>query len=345
MPATASRTQPQLELSGVAKTAILFIALGQAEAARMMQDLRPSEVEQVMREIARMDSVKPEIIQAVMEEFHQASQTAGSEMSGGIEYAQQVVARAFGPAGSAPYIEQSLGHQRAGSGGFKRLKRAAPEALAEILRTEHPQTVALILAHMDNRQAIQVIESMPTELATDVLYRMAGMDKVAPDVLALVENMLGTRADLNLTQPLTAPGGPAAVAKVINMAGKEKEKALLENMESRNPELARQVKALMFTFEDLTLLDGKGIQRLLRDIPLKDLALALKVASDEVKAHIRSNMSERAGGALDEETELLGPVRVKDVEAIHARIIDTVRGLDEAGEIILPSRDGNDGIV
>ncbi|MEO8199706.1 MAG: flagellar motor switch protein FliG [Gemmatimonadota bacterium] len=344
MTAIASRTQPK-DLSGVTKTAILFIALGQAEAARMMQDLSPVEIEQVMREIARLGSVRPEIIQAVMDEFHQASQTVGQEMSGGVEYANQVVTRAFGAAASAPYIEQTRGNTGSNGDGFKRLKRAAPEALAEILRSEHPQTVALILAHMENRQAIQVIETMSTELATDILYRMAGMGKVAPDVLALVEHALGSRADLNLTQQMTAPGGPAAVAKVINMAGKEKEKALLENMETRNPELARQVRALMFTFEDLTLVDGKGIQRLLRDVSLKDLALALKVASDEVKAHIRSNMSERAAGALDEETDLLGPVRVKDVEAIHARIIETVRSLDEAGEIILRSRDGNDGII
>lgn len=344
MPATATRPANREPLSGAQKTAVLMVALGQSEAARLMQQLTAREVEQVSRELTAMESVPPETVHEVVQEFQAASKTIESTLRGGPEFAQHVITEAFGPARSGPVLDRVFGQNLVGT-GFKRLKRAAPEALAEVLRSEHPQTIALILTHIDPRQATRVVEALPADLAGDVLYRMARMEKIAPDILTMVENALSNRADLSLTTQMTVAGGPAAVAKVLNMAGRDLEKGLLENLEQRNPDLAREVKSLMFVFEDLVLIDGKGIQRLLRDIAVKELALALKVASDEVKAHIRANMSERAAAALDEEIEMMGPVRVRDVEAVHARIIETVRTLDQANEIMIRSRDGNDDIV
>jgi flagellar motor switch protein FliG len=330
-------------MSGPLKTAILFVALGQAEAARMMQNLTAREVELVVRELAVLGPVDPETVESVVQEFEQISREIVTTVQGGAEFAQQVLVQALGPAKSAPILDRVLGESL--GTGFRRLKRAAPEALAEVLRNEHPQTMALILANIDTRQATRVIEAMPVGPAAEVLYRMARMEKVAPDVMTMIENTLSNRTDLAFTQHSAPAGGPKAVAKVLNMASSGIEKSLYEGLEQRNAEIAQKVKSLMFVFEDLTLIDGKGMQRLLREISNHDLALALKVASDEVKAHIRSNMAERAAAAMDEEIEMLGPVRLRDVEAVHATIIETVRTLEAANEIMVRSRDGNDDIV
>jgi flagellar motor switch protein FliG len=229
--------------------------------------------------------------------------------------------------------------------GLKRLRRAAPDVLMSVLRGEHPQTLALILAHLDIRQAAGVIEAMEPELAADVLFRVARMEKVSPEMLALVETGLGSKADLSLSQEMTLSGGPSSVANVLNLTTPSLEKTLMEALGVRDADLANQIKGLMFVFEDLKLLDGRAMQRVLRDIESKELALALKAASDELKQHILKNMSERAAAALTEEMEYLGPVKVKDVEAAHLRIVQSVRALEEAGEIVISGRGGADDVI
>ena len=186
---------------------------------------------------------------------------------------------------------------------------------------------------------------MDTDLASDVLYRVARMEKVAPDMVAVVEQGLSSKTDLTLSQEMTLSGGPAAVAKVLTLASGSVEKAIIESITQRNHDLAQQITNLMFAFEDLITLDGKSMQRILRDVDSKELALALKAASEELRQHIMKNMSERAAQALQEEMEFLGPVRVKDVEAAQQRIIAAVRTLEEAGEIVLGGRGGDDELI
>jgi flagellar motor switch protein FliG len=227
--------------------------------------------------------------------------------------------------------------------GLTRLRKAAPEILNSVLRGEHPQTVALILAHLDVRQSAGLLAVMDHAVAADVLYRVARMEKVSPD--KLVEAGLSSRTDLSLSQEMTLSGGPAAVAKVLNLSGGSLEKALLDAIAQKNAGIAEEIRNLMFVFEDLRGLDGKSLQRVLRDIDGKELALSLKAASEELKQHILANMSERAGAALREEIEMLGPVRAKDVEAAHARIVAAVRALDEAGEIVMAGRSSDDDII
>jgi flagellar motor switch protein FliG len=214
-----------------------------------------------------------------------------------------------------------------------------------VLRGEHPQTIALILAHLDVRQSAGIIESMDTELAADVLYRVARMEKVAPEMLEMIEEGLASKADLSLSQEMTLSGGPQAVANVLNFTTGTLEKSLIASIGQRNDELANQIKNYMFVFEDLRLLDGRSMQRVLRDVDGKELALALKAATDELKDHILGNMSERAGAALTEELEFMGPARVKDVEAAQSKIIQSVRALEEAGEIIVSGRGGDEDVI
>jgi len=330
-------------LSGSQKAAVLCMSLGTDVASRVMQLLSPDQVESVSREIAAMPLADTNTVETVLMEFRQVARATQSLSEGGLARATEILEQSFGPV-RARLILEKIKDQLSGS-GLRKLKKAAPEALLSVLRGEHPQTLALILAHLDTKQAAAVIETMDTDLAGDVLYRVARMEKVAPDLIAVVEQGLSSKTDLTLSQEMTLTCGPAAVAKVLTLASGSAEKAIIESITQRNHELAQQITNLMFAFEDLVSLDGKSMQRILRDVDSKELALALKAASEELKAHIMKNMSERAAGALTEEMEYLGPVRVKDVESAQTRIIAAVRSLEEAGEIVLGGRGGGDELI
>ena len=337
---TATEREP---LSGAQKAAVLCMSIGTEVASRVMQMLGPDQVETVSREIAGMPMADTSTVETVLLEYRQVARAVQSLSEGGLSRASEILEQSFGP----QKAKQILGkiREQLTNQGLKKLKRAAPEVLLSVLRGEHPQTLALILAHLDTKQAATVIEVMDAELAGDVLYRVAKMEKVAPDMVAAVEQGLASKTDLTLSQEMTLSGGPASVAKVLTLASGSVEKAVIEAITQRNHELAQQITNLMFAFEDLTTLDGKSMQRILRDVDSKELALALKAASDGLKQHIMKNMSERAAAALTEEMEYLGPVRVKDVEAAQARIIAAVRSLEEAGEIVLGGRGGDDEVI
>ncbi len=330
-------------LTGMRKAAILCMTLGKEPAAEILKLLSPSEVEELSREIALTKTADSETVHIVLTEFRGVFQAAEAAARGGVMVAQEILERALGPQRSRVILEKI--QEQIADTGLKRLKKATPELLTSVLRGEHPQTIALILAHLDSRQSSNVIAGMDPELAGDVLYRVARMDKISPEMLALVEAGLANKTDLSLGQEMTTSGGPASVAKMLNLTGGSLEKQLLEAIDKRNPEIATQVKNLMFVFEDLKLLDGRAVQRLLREIDGKELALALKAASDELKQHIFSNMSERAAAALKEELEFMGPVRVRDVEASHTRIIEAMRSLEDQGEIMISGRGGDDDVI
>lgn len=330
-------------LTGMRKAAILCMTLGKESAAEILKLLSPTEVEELSREIAVTKMAGSETVHVVLSEFRGVFQAAEAAARGGVAVASEILERALGPQRARVILEKI--QEQIADTGLRRLKKATPELLASVLRGEHPQTIALILAHLDSRQSSNVIAGMETELAGDVLYRVARMDKIAPEMLALVEAGLANKADLSLGQEMTTSGGPATVAKMLNLTGGSLEKQLLEAIDKHNSEIATQVKNLMFVFEDLKLLDGRAVQRLLREVDSKELALALKAASDELKQHIFSNMSERAAAALKEELEFMGPVKVRDVEASHTRIIEVMRSLEDQGEIMISGRGGEDDVI
>ncbi len=337
--ATATRDP----LTGAQKAAVLCMSLGTDVASRVMQLLGPEQVEAVTKEIAAMPMADTRTVEEVLSEYRQMAKAVPSLSEGGLGRAHDILESSFGAQKARPIIDRIK--EQLTDTGLKKLKKAAPEVLLSVLRGEHPQTLALIMAHLDLKQGAAVIEVMDADLASDVLYRVARMEKVAPEMLAVVEAGLSSKTDLTLSQEMTLSGGPAAVAKVLTLANTTTEKAILESITQRNHELAQQITNLMFAFEDLTTLDGKSMQRILRDVDSKELALALKAASEELRQHIMKNMSERAAAALVEEMEFMGPVRVKDVEAAQTRIITAVRGLEEAGEIILGGRGGDDEVI
>ena len=341
--AGAPSGRTKVALSGPQKSAVLCIALGPKGAARILQQLSPDEVERVSREIASMPTVDADIVQSVLDEFQSAAKDASTTPHGGFEYAQTVLEQALG-SGRAREVVGKIQSEVLDS-GFGRLKHATPAALAGLLRDEHPQTIALVLAHVEEQHAANVLVALDPTLAADVAYRVARLGAVTPEVLAVVEAALGGLTAALPPRGQPARGGPETVGRWLNLGGGDLEKSVLESIQDRSADVAGAIRSSMFTFEDLLLIDGKGIQRILREVETKDLALALKAASDELKRHIKSNMSERAGGALDEEIEMLGPVRVRDVEAVHARIIESVRALEQAGEIMIRGRGGDDGVI
>lgn len=337
-----ARPKGAASLSGAQKAAVLCMALGADAAARLLQQLSPGEMEQVSREIANLPMVPPDVVDAVLSEFRTVSRTAEGSGLGGADFARQVVEAAVGPQRAKPVLEKI--REPVVESGLTRLKKATPETLNTLLRGESAQTVALVLAHLDPRLAVGVVSGLPPERAAEVLYRMARMERVAPEVLHQVEAGLGGNADLSLSQEMSASGGPMAVAQVLNQMVGGADKALLDAIAERGSEVAEQIRNLMFVFEDLLQLDGRSMQRLLRDVDSKELALAIKAASEDLKAHITKNMSERAASALKEEVEMLGAVRVKDVEVAHKSIVATARALQDAGEIVM-ERAGNDDLI
>lgn len=320
-------------LSGRQKSAVLCMALGAEASAKIMQHLGPEEMEIVSREIARTPAAGADVVDAVLGEYHEVLRAVASIAEGGVDYAKQILESALGPQRAKTVLERI--QENMVETGLARLKRAAPDLLHGAIRGEHPQTIALVLAHLDPHLAAGVVEAMDQEISGDVLFRMARMEKVSPEVLEMVELALGGSSDLTLTQELTASGGPAAVAKVLNSLPGTLEKGLMESIAQRGPETAEQIRNLMFVFEDLKNLDGRSMQRLLREVEGKTLALALKAASEVLKQLILGNMAERAAATLKEEMEMMGPVRVKDVEAAHASIVAIARDLQEQGEIML----------
>ncbi|MGE0552350.1 MAG: flagellar motor switch protein FliG [Gemmatimonadales bacterium] len=330
-------------LSGPRKAAILCIALGREKAAEIMKLLNPNEVEELGREIAVTPATDAGTVTSVLTEFRDVFQAVDAAARGGVLVAQEILEQAMGPMRARELLDRI--RDQITETGLRRLKRATPELLLNVLRGEHPQTVALILAHLEARQAAGVISTMDPDLAGDVLFRVAQMDKIAPEVLAVVEAGLTSKTDLSLSQEMTSSGGPAAVAKVLNLTGASLERSLLESIDKKSSQVAGEVRALMFVFEDLKLLDGRAMQRILREVDGKELALALKAASEELKQHIFGSMSERAGAALKEELEFLGPVKVRDVDAAQTRIIEVMRSLEEQGEIVLGGRGGGDDVI
>jgi flagellar motor switch protein FliG len=330
-------------LNGAQKCAVLCLALGPDDAAKIMRQLSPPEVEKVTREILAMTDVEPDLVTAVLQDFQEAARKASQATShGGEEFARRLLEQAVGQSHAGEIIEKVREDEE--NSPFSVLKHATPELIARVLRGERPQTIALVLSHLDQKQASKVVQAFEPEVAGDVLYRMARMEKILPDALAVVESLVRNKIEASTTAVVEPTGGPAVVAKVLNITGPQQED-LLGAIERRDPDVASKVRAMMFVFEDLLQIDAKGIQRILREIDTKELALCLKAASDDLKNHIKSQMSERAASALDEEIELLGPVRVRDVEAAHARTIESVRRLEQAGEIMIRSQDAENDII
>ncbi|MBN1809629.1 MAG: flagellar motor switch protein FliG [Planctomycetes bacterium] len=329
-------------LSPLAKAAILLVSVDTEVAARLMASLEQDQVEQVSMEVARLGDVPAGVRQEVLEEFYQRCLASHYIEEGGMEYARTLLERSLS-AGDASRVLDDLEQTIYGS-PFRFLQKTDPANIAAFVQDEHPQTIALVLSYLPGNIGGHVLENLPARKQVEVARRIATMEQTSPETIREVEQGLSERLSAIMGQNLRKTGGVASVAELLNSVSRATEKSILESIEEENPDLAESIRKQMFTFGDLLLVNDKGIQSLLKEIEPDELALALKTATQEVKDKIFGNMSERAGTNVKEEMEYMGPVRITDVETAQQRIVDIVRRLEEAGELIIEGR-GSEEIV
>jgi flagellar motor switch protein FliG len=320
------------------KAAILILSLDKPLAAEVMSQLPRDSVEQLTMELARLDDVTREEQDAVIEEFYQLGSTRVQIERGGMDYAQELLAQSLGKDKAGAIMDTVK--QSMSSVPFMFLQKAGAQNLLTFISEEHPQTIALVLAHLPSQLAAEVLSGLPSHKQLDVVTRIANMEQTSPDVIRDVERGLESRMTSTLNQQLEKAGGVPAVATILNVADRVTTRGILENLEQHNGELVDQIKRLMFVFDDLLKLDDKAIQSLLKEVSNSQWALALKGASQELRSKIMGNLSQRAAAMLREEMEYLGPVKVSDVEGTQQLIVDAVRRLEDAGEITIGASSG-----
>lgn len=329
-------------LTGEQKAAALLISLGPDLASKVYQHLKEESVEQVTLQIANLRKISPEEKDAVLQEALNISVAQEYISQGGVEYAHELLEKALGANKAMEIINRLQGSLQMTP--FDYIKRTDPQQLLNFIQSEHPQTIALILAHLNPEHAATILGALPLEVQVDVATRIAILDRAAPDVVMEIERVLERRISAIFTQEFTAAGGVRSLAEVLNRADRSTEKAIMEKLEESNPTLAEEVKRLMFVFDDLIVLDNRTVQQILREVDAKDLALALKGAKEEVKEHLLKNMSNRAKAMIIEDMEVMGPVRLKNAEEAQQKIINVVRQLEEQGEIVV-ARGGDEGAM
>jgi flagellar motor switch protein FliG len=328
-----------LNNAGVRKAAILLVQLGQDSAAKVMARLPESEVEAISAEISQLESLGIDETEDVLNEFRDLATAQANVLHGGPNYARLL-------------LEESLGRDRAESImnrlaaaamqlPFQFLHRADPRQLLSFIAGEHPQVIAVVLAHLPSDKATFVLCNLDPDRQSDVAHRIAVMDAPSPEILKRLESVLERKMS-SVLQPmdLSSVGGLDPLIQIINRADRATEKLIVEGLQARDPELAEEVKSRMFMFEDISLIEDRDLQQVLRQVESSDLALALKGVSAEVRSKVTGNMSERAAATLLEDVDLLGAVRLRQVEEAQQKVIQVIRRLDEAGEIVI--RRGND---
>ncbi len=321
------------QLSGKQKAAVLLMSLDVDISAKVFQELEMKEVEQIAVEITNLKDLPAGVVEDVIDEFYQLMTAQNYMIEGGIEFAQVLLEKSYGMDRAREIIEKIrvLTTVR----GFSILKKSDPQQLASFLSKEHPQTIALILSHLPPDQSAEVVAEFNEQLRSETVMRIAKLGKVSPALVSQVEYVVDQIAETTLSQNLAAAGGAQLVANILNKSNNANAKAMLENIEEKDYGLATEIKRLMFLFEDIVMIDDKGIQRILRDVDKRDLALALKVTDEKVKAKIFKNMSERASAVVKEELEFMGPVKLKEVESAQMRIVDIIKKLEEQEEIAI----------
>src|SRR5579859_1210917 len=318
---------------GRRKAAVLLVTLGSDKAAAVFKHLRDDEIESLSLEMAKLSNVEPEVTDSVLEEFAATVTAYDSFVSGGVDFAREV-------------LERALGHERADEiiarlsiviemQPFEFMRRTPPEQIANFLRNESSQVVALVIANLHTAQAAQVLANLPEAEQADIALRIARMGETSPDVVKQVEAIMRQKLENVVQQEYSAAGGVKSLADILNQVDRSTERNVLDSLSDADEELGEEVRRLLFVFEDIAKLDDRSIQMILREADQKDLALALRGVSDDVKQKILSNMSERGAQMLLEEMEFQPPQRKKVVEEAQGRMVAIVRRLEESGAIVL----------
>lgn len=331
------------ELSAQQKAAIALVAFGPEVAALVLKGMNEADLEKITIQIANLRDVPPEIEAKVIEECHQILMARQYVSQGGVDFASEILEKAIGATRAKEIMHRLESSFR--THGFSLLKDIDPKQLSGFFQNEHPQTISLVLTQLNPQQAAAVLSELSPELQAEVALRIATMEKISPEILHELEQTLESQFGSSSSRDLSTSGGAKVIAEILNLIDSTAEKNILQSLEAEDAELAAEVKNMMFVFDDLVLLDDRSVQRVLKEVETKDLSIAMKATSDEVKGKIFSNVSERVAVMIKEEMEFMGPTRLSDVEAAQARIVEVIRRLEEEGQIIISGRGGKEEIV
>lgn len=332
----------QKSLRGRQKAAALLISLGPEASAQVLKHFKESEIEALTVEVFQLEKIGEELKSQVLEEVYHMALARDFLTSGGMDYARDMLVRALGRERAQEVIERLAASRRPQRFAF--VRDSEPSQLAQFIGNEHPQTIALILSHLQPVQAAQTMSYLTPEVRTEVALRIATMDRTPPEVVEQVEDVLKRKLSSVITRDYTSVGGTQFLVNVLTTVDRGTEKQILEYLDETNAELAGEIRKLMFVFDDLVRLDDRSLQRVLREVDSKDLALAMRGTSEELQERIYRNQSTRAAQALREEMEIGGPVRLRQVEDAQSRIVNVVRRLEDAEEIVI-QRGGEDVLV
>jgi flagellar motor switch protein FliG len=330
--------------TGTEKASALLLGLGVDLSSRILQYMNEGEIEQVLLALGKAGPVSPAIRHEALKEAYELSMSDNADLRGGIEYSRQLLARAVGPRRGTEILERISVHQQLSS--FEMLKNANPVEVAALLQEEMPQTIALVLSYLEAKVAADILTSMSKENQVEVTLRLAAMDRVSPQVVQQVEKNLKSKLSSVINEAdFRATGGVAFLVKMLNQVDRGVQKSIFEALETTNAKLVEEIRANMFTFDDVIKLDDRAIQRILRDVSKNDLALALKGSPEHLKEKVFNNLSERARDNLREEIDILGPQLAKNVYGAQRKIVDICRSLEEQGEIVIGGGGGEDELI
>lgn len=327
-------------LTSVKKAAAVIIALGAERASEVYKYLNEDEIEQISLEIAKLERLSPEEMQSTVEDFYGLCITQKVINEGGVLYAKDVLEKAFGQQQATSFMERLSKSLRSKS--FEFVRKADAKNIQMILQNEHPQTIALILSYARSDQAAQIIAELPRSIQLDVIKRIAELDRVSPEMIKLVEATLEKRFSSIISSDQVEVGGVSYIAEIMNRVDRATEKYIFDELGEKDAALADEIHKLMFVFEDIANLDSMSVQRFIREVDTKDLAVALKSANENVKQLILQNMSSRMRESVEQDIQFLHNIRMKDVEEAQQKIVGVIRQLEESGEIVIARGEGDE---
>jgi flagellar motor switch protein FliG len=335
--------QQQVVVSGARKAAILALILGEDKAAQIFKFLREEEIERITKELAALGTVSTESGEKVLEEFHKMSLAAGAA-HGSLDFAKALLQKSLSPESARRVLDRVIGSFES-TAGFTALEKADPQQLSKFILGEHPQTIALILAHLNATNAARLVTLLPDTLRADVLTRMANLEEISPEVIRSISAVIDQRLKTLGGPTRESYGGVRAVAELFNRLDRSVSQPVLESIEHQSPELAVSIRNLMFVFDDLATVEDQGLREIIQRADKKVLMVALKGATEEIRNRFFTNMSKRASDMLREEMEVLGAIRLREVEKAQQEVVAIARKLEEEGVIVTGAAAGEPYVV
>ncbi|SPE27591.1 Flagellar motor switch protein FliG [Candidatus Sulfopaludibacter sp. SbA3] len=332
-------------LSGLRKAAMLLIVLGEQSSADLLQQLTEEEVQRVSREVAKITAISGEQAEGILTEFHHLSAAGDYVARGGMEFARKLLMRAFSPEQAKRMLDRLAKALGADAASFDAIQKADPQQLAKFIHNEHPQTIALVLSHLNSSQAASLLTSLPAGLRADVSQRMASLDQISPEIILKICGVLGQKLKALGEFSRESYGGVRAVAEMLNRLDSASSREILDHIDRGDTNLAETIRHLMFVFEDLLLIDPMGLKEVLAKVDRKILTVALKGTSEQLRNQMLGCMSQRGAEMLREDMDALGPVKIKEVDAAQQQIIAVVRQLEAEGVVSLKGTVGEQYVV